>query len=413
MLSNGSDMTTKGKTRSSQDSGSTLKQALLESSLIGGKLPQTRVFVNYRREDSRAACDHLYASLVQCFGKETVFRDLDSLKPGQDFPAVIDREISNTSVFIALIGRRWLTVRKKGGRRLDDPGDHVRLEIESALRYRVTVIPVMVDGAKMPLPKDLPESLAKLADFEYYELPWHQGIVKLQTRIAEVERERARREDEARARREGVDLASGFPRRKSDFNVVIDAMQTALKFQGRRVSLDSDDLAASIAIVTGRPFDQGFTSNDMAYVIDMVGVKAMGSQERFVARSYRLRSFDDILAQLKLRRPILASVSVFESWFRKPASKTGIIDLTNPGHLRGHIVAILVAWDPWKSRLKVRTPWPTWGNKGHAIMTRAVAERCINLNDMRSIEPALAPRPIFLSPKAAAKLAAKTAKEFD
>jgi hypothetical protein len=59
----------------------------------------------------------------------------------------------------------------------------------------------------------------------------------------------------------------------------------------------------------------------MVYVIDFIGVKAKRSDKRYVARSYPLSSLDDLPGQLRLERPILAGVQVFESWFREPASK--------------------------------------------------------------------------------------------
>jgi len=391
-------------------------EMLLAPPLIGGGTPsETRVFISYRRQDSLAACDHLHASLAQRFGGERVFRDLLTIKPGEDYPAVIDRAIKNTSVFIALIGRHWLTVKLKGRRRLDDRDDSVRLEIESALRYGVTVIPVLVDGAKMPGRKDLPTSLADLADRNAYELPWYQGMAKLQRRILQVEQERTIREAAERAELERLDLTSGFSKTgKSAFNVVISAMEMSLRKQGHNVSLDGDDLASSVETFTGRPLKQGFVQQDLFYLIDVVGVKALRTRRRYLARSYLLRSFDEVPAQLKLNRPILVGVSVYESWFREPSSRTGVINLADSEPIQGGIIGVLAAWDPAKGELKLRTPWPTWGKKGFAIMTRATAERSIDMKNMRSIEPAPMSIPFSsLSPQIAAKLAAKIAEKDD
>ncbi len=384
---------------------------VLAPPLIGGDTqPQTRVFISYGRQDSRAACDHLHASLAEHFGAQRVFRDLMTIKPGEDYPAVIERAIKNTSVFIALIGRRWLTVKLKGRRRLDDRDDPVRLEIESALRCGVTLIPVLVDGAKMPGRKDLPAPLAELADRNAYELPWHQGMIKLQRRVAQVELERKNREAAERRAGERVDLTSGFPKAgKHAFNVVISAMEMSLRRRGDPVSLDGDDLASMVEMVIGHRLKEGFVELDLFYVIDTLGVKAMNSPRRYSARSYPLRSFDEVPAQLKLNRPILVGVSVYESWFKEPSSKTGVINVSDSESRQGGIMVVLVAWDPATGIMKLRTPWPRWGKKGFATMTRAMAERFMNMRNMRSIEPALLSKPFSsLSAKTVVKLAARS-----
>ena len=63
-------------------------------------------------------------------------------------------------------------------------------------------------------------------------------------------------------------------------------------------------------------------------------------------------------------RPILAGVQVFESWFREPSSKTGVIDAANPGYRQGGILGVIVGWERGKKEVKVLTPWPTWGDHG-------------------------------------------------
>ncbi len=378
--------------------------ASVPSGLIGGKLGSpTHVFISYRRQDTAPAAAHLHASLARRFGAGKVFRDLVTIEPGQDFRAVIDRAISATSVFIALIGRRWLTIKGRDGRRrLDDPQDFVRAEVESALRQGVTVIPVLVDGAKMPAREELPASIAALADHNAYELPWHEGIARLGRRIGEIERERSEREAAERAERERLDLTRRgrvtpetwrSQTAQASFDVVTKAMEMSLSDQGHEVSLDPSDLAASLEKVTGRSMDLGFQLDELAYVIDIVGVKAKRSNKRYVARSYPLASFQDIPTQLALGRPILTGVLVFESWWREPASKTGFIDLVQPGSIQGLVVGAILVWDPAKEELKLLTPWPTWGDGGMATLTRPAAERSVDPKNLRSIEAVLMPQP--------------------
>jgi len=94
-------------------------------------------------------------------------------------------------------GPSWLTLKEpQGGRRLDGRQDFVRKEIESALAADVEGIRLLVDGAKMPDRKQLPESIKKLTGKNGYELPWHVGILKLGSRIQQIEEERQKRESE-------------------------------------------------------------------------------------------------------------------------------------------------------------------------------------------------------------------------
>ena len=121
------------------------------------------IFISYRRSDTAAFAGRLYDRLTARFGRDQVFMDVDSIEPGVDFVDTIDRTLGRCTVFIAVIGADWLTaVDPLGARRLDDPGDFVRLEIEHALARTVRVIPVLVDGAQMPQRLDLPESMGPL-----------------------------------------------------------------------------------------------------------------------------------------------------------------------------------------------------------------------------------------------------------
>ncbi len=122
------------------------------------------IFLSYRREDSSGYGVAIYDRLSQHFGQELIFRDIDTMDFGVDFVEEIERAVSVCDVLIALIGRSWLTVGdEQGNRRLDDPEDFVRLEIETALKRNIRVVPALVGGATMPKAKDLPESLSKLA----------------------------------------------------------------------------------------------------------------------------------------------------------------------------------------------------------------------------------------------------------
>lgn len=90
--------------------------------------------------------------------------DVAAIEPGKDFRKAIDESVASCSVLLAMIGHDWLETRNATGqRRLEDPQDFVRLELASALRRDIPVIPVLVRGAKMPLVEQLPDDLKDLA----------------------------------------------------------------------------------------------------------------------------------------------------------------------------------------------------------------------------------------------------------
>jgi hypothetical protein len=122
-----------------------------------------RIFICYRREDSSGHAGRLYDRLEAHFGDDDVFMDIEAIEPGADYLEVIDRTVASVDVLIVLIGKRWLgTADPAGSRRLDDPEDVVRLEVAAALTRNIRVFPVLVQGATMPHPSDLPPDLAGL-----------------------------------------------------------------------------------------------------------------------------------------------------------------------------------------------------------------------------------------------------------
>ena len=122
-----------------------------------------RIFISYRREETAYPAGWLCDRLIEHLGQGQVFKDVDSIQLGDDFVEVITAAVARCDVLLALIGDQWLTITGEDGRRrLENPDDFVRLEIEAALTRNVRVIPVLVDGARMPRAGELPPSLAKL-----------------------------------------------------------------------------------------------------------------------------------------------------------------------------------------------------------------------------------------------------------
>lgn len=122
-----------------------------------------KVFVTYRRADTAQLVGRVFDRLVGTYGRENVFKDVDSIPLGVDFRAAIEVALSRCDVMVVLIGRHWLEAAIECERRLDDPADFVRLEIEGALAKQLRVIPLLVDGAEMPTAAQLPASLRGLA----------------------------------------------------------------------------------------------------------------------------------------------------------------------------------------------------------------------------------------------------------
>ena len=122
------------------------------------------IFLSYRREDSRTITGRICDRLTSHFGREAVFRDVDSIPAGMDFRSKIRETIDKSDLLIAVVGPRWLDARNQHGeRRLDQAEDFVRLEIESAMAKGMPVIPVLVENANMPSAGELPDSMAQFA----------------------------------------------------------------------------------------------------------------------------------------------------------------------------------------------------------------------------------------------------------
>ena len=122
------------------------------------------IFVSYRRSDSSAIVGRIIDRLENRFGREKIFRDLSSIRYGQDFGKVIGDALAQCKVCLVIIGDDWINVRNDAGnRRIDDSNDWVRTEVVSALEQGVRVIPVLVEDAIMPEKSQLPENLKNLA----------------------------------------------------------------------------------------------------------------------------------------------------------------------------------------------------------------------------------------------------------
>ena len=131
----------------------------------------SRLVISYRREDSAAYAGRLSDHLVEDLGDDVVFLDIDDIPPGSDFVEVIESALSEADVLLALIGPRWITAENSHGRRrLEDPMDYVRLEVGTALRRDIRVIPILVGGSDMPTQDQLPPDLEGLVRRNAFEI---------------------------------------------------------------------------------------------------------------------------------------------------------------------------------------------------------------------------------------------------
>jgi formylglycine-generating enzyme required for sulfatase activity len=176
-----------------------------------------KIFINYRRGDDPGSAQALFARLEQVFRPEQLFMDVDNIEPGLDFVRVIKDQVSEYDVLISVIGRGWLNARDEHGeRRLDDPSDFVRIEIESALQQDKRVIPVLVGQAQMPSAEQLPDMMKPLATRQAVRLTHERFradaqalITALQRVLKSAEAEHEKQEAEAKRRDEEA-------RRKAD-----------------------------------------------------------------------------------------------------------------------------------------------------------------------------------------------------
>jgi hypothetical protein len=152
----------------------------------------TQVFISYRRDDTAGHAGRLAHDLIARFGRGSVFMDIDTIEPGVQFEQRIHEALTACDVVLVLIGGDWLAVRSRdGGRRLDDEEDFVRREVAAALgRPDVRVVPVVVDGVRMPAASELPPDIAALAGRQAFELSnsrWDYDVRRLGDLIDESE----------------------------------------------------------------------------------------------------------------------------------------------------------------------------------------------------------------------------------
>jgi TIR domain len=139
-----------------------------------GLMMATKVFISYRRDDSKYQARMIHAAFCQVLPRDHVFMDVDTILPGANFRKILKDWVNQCEVLLALIGPGWIDSSdpKSKGLRLDNPSDFVRIEIGEALARDIPVVPVLLDGAPLPdmglLPDDLKELVDRQAEFVEY-----------------------------------------------------------------------------------------------------------------------------------------------------------------------------------------------------------------------------------------------------
>jgi hypothetical protein len=150
------------------------------------------IYLSYRRRESVAYAGRLFDHLSRHFGPGSVFMDIGGIARGQDFAQAIESALNACEVVLVLIGNAWVSCTGQDGRRrLDDPRDWVRLEVAAALRRDILVVPVLIDGARLPDPASLPEELRPLCQrnaCDLSDLRWSYDVGELVKDVEKVVR---------------------------------------------------------------------------------------------------------------------------------------------------------------------------------------------------------------------------------
>jgi hypothetical protein len=167
-----------------------------------------RIFINYRRDDADASAGRLHETLTRTFGRDEVFMDQFSIRPGEVFSWTIQQAVVHADVVVSLIGPRWWTLKDQSDTpRIASPRDYVRRELVSGLDRGTALLPVLVNGATLPDGSSrFDQELYGLEDLQFHQLSprhWETDVEELIASIREhlAIAERYREQDAAADRR--------------------------------------------------------------------------------------------------------------------------------------------------------------------------------------------------------------------
>ena len=149
--------------------------------------PTRELFIAYRRADSAGHAGRLNDRLARDFGAGQIFKDIETLPPGVDFPQYIRKMLRRTASMVVVIGPQWLTLSNERGLRIFDPNDLHREEIRTALERDIPVFPALVNGTQMPAPGQLPDDIRALSHRHAVEISdrrWQYNLDELSAAVA-------------------------------------------------------------------------------------------------------------------------------------------------------------------------------------------------------------------------------------
>ena len=173
-----------------------------------------KISISYRRANSEAMTGRIFDRLIAHYGKEAIFRDIDDIPAGIDFRVHINEILRSTHILLAIVGPSWLGAAQGGGaERIQEEADPVRVEVETALRRRVPIVPVLIGSTRMPSSDQLPPSLKDFAfrnavkidtgqDFDYH---MDRLIKAMDTILSQTPKPPPSRETKVPPRRRAID----------------------------------------------------------------------------------------------------------------------------------------------------------------------------------------------------------------
>jgi hypothetical protein len=203
--------------------------------------PGARLFLNYRRDDAEGQAGRLYDRVNAAFPGR-VFRGVSGIDIGVDFARAIQDAIASSRVLLAVIGRQWLTLtNERGERRMLQPNDYVRLEIATALERKLRVIPVLVDGARMPAADDLPADIQPLVQINAIELTASDYDHLVERLITALESDLGKRGQQGTS--DEIDKEVGGLARRAEVAIALEDWMAAKQALQSALSLDSTNAA--------------------------------------------------------------------------------------------------------------------------------------------------------------------------